>query len=158
MSKVKLTVTESRCRCGYVKKGDTFIVDDLCPPLCHELWNTIYPSVFALKNGVLKFKKYIINDTFEVSKFVLDDMLTITIDSGLLTITNKSKGKIGMTKSGSISIADKPEYSNWEASINDGIIDFSISGDDNTKFLVFNSKFNLGSEASSNIALYKVVE
>lgn len=51
MSKVKLTVTESRCRCGYVKKGDTFIVDDLCPPLCHELWNTIYPFVYALKNG-----------------------------------------------------------------------------------------------------------
>ena len=51
MSKVKLTVTESSCRCGYVKKGDTFLVDDLCPPLCHELWNVIYPSVYALKNG-----------------------------------------------------------------------------------------------------------
>lgn len=51
MSKVKLTVTESRCRCGYVKVGDTFIVDDLCPPICHELWNSIYPSVYALKNG-----------------------------------------------------------------------------------------------------------
>ena len=51
MSRVKLTITESRCRCGYVKKGDTFIVDDLCPPLCHELWNAIYPSVYALKNG-----------------------------------------------------------------------------------------------------------
>lgn len=51
MSKVKLTITESKCRSGYVKKGDTFIVDDLCPPLCHELWNAIYPSVYALKNG-----------------------------------------------------------------------------------------------------------
>ena len=51
MGKVKLTVTESRCRCGYVKKGDTFLVDDLCPPLCHELWNAIYPSVYVLKNG-----------------------------------------------------------------------------------------------------------
>ena len=51
MPKVKLTVTESRCRCGYVKAGDTFLVDDLCPPLCHELWNVIYPSVYALKNG-----------------------------------------------------------------------------------------------------------
>lgn len=51
MSKVKLTVTESRCRCGYVKKGDTFIVDDLCPPLCHELWHVVYPSVYVLKNG-----------------------------------------------------------------------------------------------------------
>lgn len=53
MSKVILTVTDSRCRCGYVKTGDTFIVDDICPPLCHELWNSIYPSVYALKNGAL---------------------------------------------------------------------------------------------------------
>lgn len=51
MPKVKLTVTESRCRCGYVKKGQDFIVEDLCPPLCHELWNSIYPSVYALRNG-----------------------------------------------------------------------------------------------------------
>lgn len=51
MSKILLTVTESRCRCGYVKKGDTFIVEDICPPLCHELWNCIYPSVYALLNG-----------------------------------------------------------------------------------------------------------
>lgn len=53
MGKVLLTVTESSCRGGYVKAGDTFIVDDLCPPLCHELWNTIYPSVYALKNGAV---------------------------------------------------------------------------------------------------------
>ena len=51
MPKVKLTVTESCCRCGYCKKGDTFIVEDLCPPLCHELWNGIYPSVYVLLNG-----------------------------------------------------------------------------------------------------------
>ena len=51
MRKVKLTVTESRCRGGYCKAGDTFVVEDLCPPLCHELWNTIYPSVYALLNG-----------------------------------------------------------------------------------------------------------
>ncbi len=49
--KVKLTITESKCRCNYCKKGDVFIVDDLCPPLCHELWNQIYPMVYALKNG-----------------------------------------------------------------------------------------------------------
>ena len=53
MSKVKLTVIESKCRCNYCKKGDIFIVDDLCPPLCHELWNQIYPYVFALKNGAM---------------------------------------------------------------------------------------------------------
>ena len=49
--KVKITVISSKCRGGYVKAGDTFLVDDLCPPLCHELWNVIYPSVYALKNG-----------------------------------------------------------------------------------------------------------
>ena len=48
---VKLTVTKSRCRCGYVQEGDVFLVEDLCPPLCHELWNMIYPYVFALQNG-----------------------------------------------------------------------------------------------------------
>ncbi len=51
MAKVLLTVTESRCRGGYVRAGETFVVDDLCPPLCHELWNAIYPRVYALKNG-----------------------------------------------------------------------------------------------------------
>lgn len=51
MGKVKLTITESRCRGGYCQKGDEFIVEDLCPPLCHELWHTIYPFVYALQNG-----------------------------------------------------------------------------------------------------------
>ena len=51
MAKVKLTITESRCRCGYFKAGQEFIVEDLCPPLCHELWNSIHPSVYALLNG-----------------------------------------------------------------------------------------------------------
>lgn len=50
---VKLTVTESACRCGYHKKGDEFTVGDICPPLCQELWNNIYPYVFALRNGAL---------------------------------------------------------------------------------------------------------
>ena len=51
MPKVKLTITESNCRCGYHKAGDTFLVEDLCPPLCHELWNNLYPSVYVLLNG-----------------------------------------------------------------------------------------------------------
>lgn len=51
MSKVKLTITDSNCRSGYFKRGQEYIVDDLCPPLCHELWNNIYPSVYALLNG-----------------------------------------------------------------------------------------------------------
>ncbi|MBD8045888.1 TIGR04076 family protein [Clostridium faecium] len=51
MPKVKLTIKESKCRCGYYKNGDSFIVEDICPPICHELWNSIYPSVYALLNG-----------------------------------------------------------------------------------------------------------
>ncbi len=51
MRKVKLTVTDSECRSGYCKKGEEFVVGDLCPPLCHELWNVIYPFVYALQNG-----------------------------------------------------------------------------------------------------------
>lgn len=51
VKRVRLTVTESACRCGYHKKGDEFIVEDICPPLCHELWNVVYPYVFALRNG-----------------------------------------------------------------------------------------------------------
>lgn len=49
--KVKLTITESKCRSAYFKADDEFIVEDLCPPLCHELWNIVYPYVFALQNG-----------------------------------------------------------------------------------------------------------
>ena len=49
--KVRLTVEESRCREGTVKTGDSFIVDELCPPLCMELWHAAYPYVFALGNG-----------------------------------------------------------------------------------------------------------
>lgn len=53
MSKIKITVVESKCRSGYHKKGDSFIIEDLCPPLCHELWNCAYPSVYALQNGAI---------------------------------------------------------------------------------------------------------
>lgn len=49
--KVKLTVMESRCRAGIHKKGDTYIVGDICPPICHELWQNIYPSVYTLINN-----------------------------------------------------------------------------------------------------------
>lgn len=49
--RVRLTVVESCCRSGYFKAGDEFIVEDICPPLCHELWNRAYPYVFALQNG-----------------------------------------------------------------------------------------------------------
>jgi len=51
MRRVKLTITESNCRNGYFKKGQEYIVEDICPPLCHELWNNIYPLVYALLNG-----------------------------------------------------------------------------------------------------------
>lgn len=51
MRKVKITVLNSKCRGGYCKAGDEFIVEDLCPPMCHELWSSIYPMVYALLNG-----------------------------------------------------------------------------------------------------------
>lgn len=51
MPKVKLTITDSKCRSGYSEKGQEYIVEDICPPLCHELWNSVYPLVYALLNG-----------------------------------------------------------------------------------------------------------
>ena len=51
--RVKLTITKGECRCGYHKAGDGFMVSDICPPICHELWNCAYPMVYALKNGAL---------------------------------------------------------------------------------------------------------
>lgn len=51
MPKVKLTITKSECRGGYCRAGDEWIVEDLCPPVCHELWHEIYPQVYALLNG-----------------------------------------------------------------------------------------------------------
>ncbi|MGN0907426.1 MAG: TIGR04076 family protein [Bullifex sp.] len=58
MRKVKLTVLESRCRSGVMKAGQEFIICDVCPPVCHELWNIVYPSVYALLcGGVLDYGK-----------------------------------------------------------------------------------------------------
>ena len=51
MAKVKLTITESRCRAGHHAAGDVFVVEDLCPPVCHELWSAVYPQIYALLNG-----------------------------------------------------------------------------------------------------------
>ena len=49
--KVRITVTESACRSGIHRAGDSFVVDDICPPVCHELWQIVYPMVYALGNG-----------------------------------------------------------------------------------------------------------
>ena len=51
MPKVRLTVLESRCRSGYHKEGESFVIEDICPPVCCELWHAVYPYVFALQNG-----------------------------------------------------------------------------------------------------------
>ncbi|MCL5999850.1 MAG: TIGR04076 family protein [Chloroflexi bacterium] len=51
MNQVKLTITKSACRAGIHRQGQTFVVGDVCPPICHELWQCIYPSVYALLNG-----------------------------------------------------------------------------------------------------------
>lgn len=62
--KVKLTILESKCRSNYHKAGDEFIVEDICPPICHELWQCIYPSVYVLLNngdldyGRMRAKKF----------------------------------------------------------------------------------------------------
>lgn len=49
--KVKIIITNSNCRSGYLETGQEFIIEDLCPPICHELWNSMYPLVYALQNG-----------------------------------------------------------------------------------------------------------
>lgn len=49
--KVQLTIVESKCRSQHHKAGDQFIVGDVCPPICHELWQGIYPSVYVLLNN-----------------------------------------------------------------------------------------------------------
>lgn len=51
MPKVRIEILESNCRGGYHKKGDIYEVEDICPPICHELWQNIYPSVYVLLNG-----------------------------------------------------------------------------------------------------------
>ena len=51
MPLVRITVTHSECRCGYCREGDTFLVEDVCPPICMELWHAAYPYVFALRHG-----------------------------------------------------------------------------------------------------------
>jgi len=62
--KVELTIVESKCRGNYHNVGEKFIVGDLCPPICHELWQSIYPSVYVLLNkgdldyGNIRDKKF----------------------------------------------------------------------------------------------------
>jgi uncharacterized repeat protein (TIGR04076 family) len=51
LNKIKLTVLESRCRAGIHQAGQEFIIGDTCPPVCHELWQCIYPQVYVLGNG-----------------------------------------------------------------------------------------------------------
>ncbi|MDK2866492.1 MAG: hypothetical protein PWP51_1271 [Clostridiales bacterium] len=48
---VKLTIVNSCCRSGYHKTGETYIVGDICPPICHELWHVAYPNILVLQNG-----------------------------------------------------------------------------------------------------------
>ena len=52
MAKVKLTITESRCKSGFHKKGQEFIIDEtICPSICMKLWHYAYPYVWTLLNG-----------------------------------------------------------------------------------------------------------
>ena len=52
--KVKLTISDSKCRSGFHKNGDVFIIDGdktICPPICIELWHYAYPYIWALLNN-----------------------------------------------------------------------------------------------------------
>lgn len=40
-------------------KRQEFVAEDLCPPLCRELWNGICPLVYALCNGAVLHHKNI---------------------------------------------------------------------------------------------------
>ena len=51
MAKVKITIIESNCRCNYHSVDDSYEIGDICPPICHELWNIIYPNVMVLLNN-----------------------------------------------------------------------------------------------------------
>ncbi len=51
MPTVRITIVASQCRGGCHRVGESYLIDDLCPPICHELWHVIYPSVYALHNG-----------------------------------------------------------------------------------------------------------
>lgn len=51
MSRVKLTIVENCCPARYHCAGQEYLVDWLCPPICHELWQTIYPNVYVLLNN-----------------------------------------------------------------------------------------------------------
>ncbi|MBE6722786.1 TIGR04076 family protein [Caproicibacterium amylolyticum] len=51
MPQVKITVVQSHCRASCMKQGDCFLIGDVCPPICHELWNCAYPMVYTLLNG-----------------------------------------------------------------------------------------------------------
>lgn len=51
MPRVMLEIVESRCRGGLHRAGERYLVGDTCPPICHELWQCIYPLVYALRNG-----------------------------------------------------------------------------------------------------------
>lgn len=51
MRRVILTITASNCRAGLCRAGESFVVGEVCPPLCHELWHALYPMVYTLLNG-----------------------------------------------------------------------------------------------------------
>ena len=53
MKQVKITVISACCRSEHHKAGEEYIVGDICPPICAELWHRAYPYVLALQNGAL---------------------------------------------------------------------------------------------------------
>jgi len=56
MSKVKIIIKQTKCRCNYFKEGEVFMIDDKCAPICHELWHAMYPFIYVLlNNGLLDY-------------------------------------------------------------------------------------------------------
>ena len=49
--RVKLTVIRSECRSGLHGEGEEYVIGEVCPPICHELWNNIYPMLYAAGCG-----------------------------------------------------------------------------------------------------------
>ena len=49
--RMKLTVIRSECRGGLHSEGEEYVIGEVCPPICHELWNNIYPMLYAAGCG-----------------------------------------------------------------------------------------------------------
>lgn len=98
-------------------------------------------------------------DSIELIKPFKSETLLLSVTDGAITITNQSGGKIGITDNNTISIAKTPAISLWSATVNEGFVNFSITGSgDTTKYLTFGgTKIDVSDSANNSIALYKYI-